>query len=185
METKEFLESVQTLQAMNLLCGKESEWLTFVKTISSVIIGSFIGFLSSYLLQKQKDKREEKSLSSAMIAEIDAILRVIEKRGYIEGLEQEVAALENGDIEDSEYSVIIPGHYSRLYQSNASRIGLINNKLSSRIITFHQLIDSVVQDISPNGTISKNKVSADDLRETIKFLKDAVKLGNEINANYV
>ena len=151
------------------------------------VIGSFVGaistFLPSYILERSRSKNESEALKCALLAEISAMVQICGRRKYVEGLRDACIHLsQNMEIEDYSYTVVVPSHYSRIYQANCSNIGVLEKEVASEIVRFHQLLDAVVQDVTPGGVLSSGAgIVAYD--EAYNLLTDALDIGSKITRN--
>jgi hypothetical protein len=119
-------------------------------------------------------------LLASLLAEISALLQIIEHRKYHESIKEVIEHLKDQPPGTTHsYTVEVPTHYSRIFQENCSSIGRIDKFYSEKIIIFHQLIDAVVQDVKPGGVISKG-ANLDTFEETEKILSRAIEIGNEL-----
>src|SRR5690606_31348751 len=111
---------------------------------------------------------------------VSALLQIIEKRDYLGELQGMINQLaQSGSHSKGHLSSIIPDHYSRIYQSTCSQIGIIDMVTASRIIRFHQLIDAVVQDIKPGGVLAVGS-GIDAFKEAHQLMSEAVDVGCQI-----
>ena len=186
METQQLLEAAQTIQVIQSLFHNEpNEWLPVIAAIGGAFVGGVSTFLPAFLLESRKLRLERDALTSALAAEIAALLKIIEYRGYLESLHEAALYLKANPTERYRFSVKVPEHYSRIYQSNAERIGLIKPHLAVKIIEFHQLIDSVVQDITPDSPLQEQGLDIEAFEELIHILESAINIGKEITGGCV
>jgi len=82
----------------------------------------------------------------------------------------------------SSFQVLVPEHYSRIYQANCNKIGLLNKSLAAQIVRFHNLIDAVVQDVKPGGALNDG-ATLPVFVETRDILSEAIELGYNIVNN--
>ncbi|WP_417548632.1 hypothetical protein [Marinobacter segnicrescens] len=181
MDTQQLLEAAQTIDILqSMFAGDKNEWLPVIAAIGGAFVGGVSTFLPSYLLERRKLKQEIRSVETALVSEVSALLEVIEHRRYVYGLEESVYYLEHHPDKKKIFSVKIPVHYSRIYQEHISKIGLLHPKLSAKIIRFHQLIDSGVQDISAGGFVAETGGDVHDFEELLEIFHTAIKIGREI-----
>lgn len=148
--------------------------------IGGVFIGGVSTFFPNYLLELRRSNREQRSVETALVSEVSVLLDVIEHRGYIEGMESNVAFLEKNPKERRFLTVKIPSHYSRVCQENISKIGLVRPVLSGKIIRFHQLIDAAIQNISVDGVVAVSVGNLQSFEELLKLFSTAREVGLEI-----
>jgi uncharacterized YccA/Bax inhibitor family protein len=180
LDTQQLLEAAKTIEILNSIFGaKPNPWVPVIATISGVFIGSVSSFLTTYLLENIKARRLKKQITIALISEIKALLVIVEYRKYLWGLHQAVSDLNLGKYSLVKFTIKFPEHYSRVYQANVESIGIIESDIASKIIEFHQLIDSFAQDVSIGGVAAEGT----DLRifeELIYVLNRAIEIGNTL-----
>ncbi|MDH4871991.1 hypothetical protein [Pseudomonas sp. BN515] len=181
METQQLLEAVQTIQVIKtLFTDKPNEWLPVVAAIGGAFVGGVSTFFPAHFVEHFKNKREAKAIEIALISEISAILTIAEHRDYLGGFREVVEYLKKNPDARYKYTVRIPDHYSRVYQGHVDRIGKIAPPLSSKIIEFHQLIDAIVQDISPDGLIQEEGGDLETFEELLMIYGKALDIGMEL-----
>ena len=148
----ETLEALKAVNAASLF----DKWLPVGAAIGGAFIGGVVSYLPNRLLEMHKREVEIDAVRNALITEIKSIVSIVQKRQYVEHMDMAIAFLkeaENGTRQ--RYSVRVPDHYTRVYQAHVSRIGHLTPELAAQIITFHQLLESVVQDVTPGGILSE------------------------------
>lgn len=148
--------------------------------ILGAAVGAITSFVPNLITDYFRNKREAKKIEASLIAEIQALVEVAEARKYLSTLEQVCIHLQSQP-NGTRYSITvnIPQEYSRIYQTNAHQIGVIETQIAVDIVRFHQLIDAVVQDVRPGGLIS---VGAELVAytETAQILKSALEVGRKL-----
>ncbi len=181
MQPNELLESVELLKQIKPLFDRGSaNWIPALAAILGAFVGGISTFFPTYILQRRKERFESRSVTVALVAEISAILSVVEARTYIESVEEIVRSLHSSPDQKQPYSVTIPEHYSRVFQSNTCNLGIVDSALLPKIIQFHQLIDAAVQDIKPNSTLAAGNGDVMRFEELLSIMKRARTLGEEI-----
>lgn len=105
---------------------------------------------------------------------------LIERREYVPDLKEEIDYLKQNPDKKVQFAVKVPAHYSQVYQQHISKIGLLHPELSAKIIRFHQLIDSVVQDVATDGVVADAGGDLKTLGELLTIFESAVTVGREI-----
>ena len=181
MDTKQLLEAVETLRIIkSLFEHQNNDWLPVVAAVGGAFVGGLSTFFASYALENKHRKIERISVSNALIAEVQSIMTIIEQREYIFHLKQIIKRLETGNEKRVKASVRVPNHYSRIYQAHVGRLGILDSEFSTKVIKFHQLIDAVVQDITPGGVIVDPGGDVNAFKQFLAILNEAVKLGIEL-----
>lgn len=149
------------------------------------IVGAFVGAVASgipvLLTEWCKSRKESAQIRSSLIAEVAALVEIAENRRYLNGL-RDICDFLQGQPKGTTYPfrVLIPKHYSRIYQANANRIGIVDATTARKIVQFHQFIDAVVQDVVPSGTLYEGGILEGYL-QTMNILERALQLGREIS----
>ena len=182
--TPEDIKSIT--ETVKLLCdmttSKPNEWLPVYAALGGATAGAIASFFPTWLLERRRDHKFSKQIQNCLLAEISAILQIIEHRGYLTLMQKAADSLRSqpeGAI--CRFEVEVPSHYSRVYQENCGNIGAIRNDVAEKIVTFHQLIDSVVQDVKPGGPVSKGAPLVV-FEEMVDIFSRAVEIGDELLA---
>lgn len=185
MDTQQLLEVAQTInEVQSLFHNTPNEFLPVIAAIGGAFVGGVSTSFPTLFLESRKNRRERNSLTIALVSEISAILKIIQHRGYLTELIDAADHLKCNPSDNISFSVRIPTHYSRIYQSNIDRIGLVRPNLAIDIIEFHQLIDAVVQDITPDSPIQDEGFDKRTIEEIIIILKSAIIVGQKITGNH-
>lgn len=180
-DAKSLAEITQILTSV--LQEKPNEWLPVYAALGGSLAGALGTFFPSFLIEKYKDKQESNRLLSSLLAEVQALLNIIEYREYGDSIKKIISYLKTQKINTTQrLTVIVPDHYCRIYQENAGKIGIIPYKHAHKIIIFYQLIDAVVQDVKPNGVLS-NGTTIESFEAADIILTKAVIIGNELIQN--
>lgn len=181
MDTNQLPEVIEAIRTIKNLCeSPTSPWITVVTALGGVIVGGFLTFYSNFFLERSKRLHERKVVTTALVSEIQSILTIIEHREYVVHMKAIFLQLQNQQGATALYKVRVPDHYSRVYQANLGRLGLLDSKLAAKIVEFHQLTDAIVQDITPGGEIAERGGSAEAFRQMILLSERAISIGNEI-----
>lgn len=146
----------ETLKVISeLTSSKPNEWLPVYAALGGAISGAIASFFPTWLIERRREAAFAKQIESCLLAEISALVEIIDRRGYLSALKDVADYLrQNPEGTQYKFTVDIPSHYSRVYQDNCKHIGVVRNDISHQIIIFHQLIDAVVQDLKPKGAFS-------------------------------
>ena len=181
METKQLLEAVETIRIVkSLVENQQNQWLPVIAAIGGAFVGSISSFFPNYLLELKRHKNESRTVASALIAEIGALLTIIKHRKYVEGIRDAAVFLRANPGTPMKFCVRVPAHYSRVYQAHVHRLGLIQPDLSTKIIEFHQLIDAIVRDITPGGPLADEGGDAEAFEQLANIINEAVSIGRKI-----
>lgn len=151
---------------------------------AAVISGGFavIGsFLANLHLHNRSLKAKKDAVTVALIEEVRAIKDIAVKRHYLGHIEKIIALLEQNPGATHSIHAKIPDHYSRIYQSLAADIGVLDACLAGKIVRFHQLVDAVVQDMVPGGSFNTSG-KLENYRTTAAIFRIALQVADEILA---
>lgn len=143
----------------------------------AVVIGGLLavggGFLSTTLLERRRQRQEASNLALAFGGEISTLLELIRERRYIERFEQII-----GQIETTGQPFFMPFRiryeYSRVYQANVGRIGLLQPTLAEQIPVFYTRPTSVLDDMASLGDGTYAQVDVSILLRVYRDSKTAV-----------
>ena len=159
-------------------------WLPAVIGIIGTLLGAISAFIPKLITEHCKAKKQSSNLKSALIAEIQALLKIIESRRYREELQEVCDRLSTQPPGTSHpVSVQIPEHYSRIYQANCIRIGEIDSEIASEIVIFHQLIDAIAQDFCPAGVFA-NGAELHAYQQAVAILQQAIEIGQKLTNSH-
>lgn len=183
MDTKQLLEAVETIRVVkSLFEAPRNEWLPVIAAVSGAFIGGIATIVPNYCIERTKRTNECRAVTSALLAEVSALLTIIEHRKYIENFRLIALHLHNHPSSLYKFSVKVPDHYSRVYQAHIDRLGVIDPQQAAKIIEFHQLLDSIVQDIGAGGLIAEQGGNAEAFEQLIAIAESAIWIGKELTA---
>ncbi len=121
--------------------------------------------------------QERRSVRVAIVAEVLALKKIAEMRGYLEGLNDAVNSLES--LPENQRPVIPGGisvadHYCRVYVANLSKLGYLERQDALLVVTFYQYVDSVVRDVTEGGILHAGSNDPQAFREAAGILKAAL-----------
>lgn len=135
---------------------KPNEWLPVYAALGGAIAGAIASFFPTWLIERRREAAFAKQVESCLLAEISALVEIIDRRGYLSALKDVTDYLrQNPEGTHYKFAVDVPSHYSRVYQDNCKHIGVVRSDIAQQIIVFHQLVDAVVQDMKPNGVFNE------------------------------
>ncbi|MBY7902301.1 hypothetical protein KW459_15445 [Vibrio fluvialis] len=153
-----------------------NQWIPIVAALGGALVGGLVTFIPTSYLENRREKALAKQVQNSIVAEISALIRVVENRKYLVALQEAVDATKGNNASDFTLAVNIPVNYSAIYQAQCRHIGVLNRQIARDIINFYQLLEAVVQDIKPNGTFSTNP-SLEGYQETLTLFKLAIQIG--------
>lgn len=176
MDTQQLMEAVANIEAIRLFTStSKNEWIPVVAAIGGAFVGTVGSVVPNWLLERYKRRRDREAITSALICEISSMLEVIEIRRFVAKLREVESDLEEGCTDS--FRVKVSDDHSPIYRSLTDKIGVVERHVASRIIRFHQLITSVIQDIAPGGRLADIGGEKADFTEVREILEAAVQLG--------
>ena len=152
-DANEIVEALKKLQ--ELYTQKPSEWLPVIAAIGGAFVGAIASIIPIGTVEYFKNRKEANQLEASMVVEIMSLVEIIETRGYLNDINKIIEKFDQDPtLESHTYTIGVDDSYSRIYQENCSRIGLVKFTTATKIVKFHQLIDAVVQDVKPGGAMS-------------------------------
>ncbi|MGE6661337.1 hypothetical protein ACQKEK_11420 [Pseudomonas sp. NPDC077408] len=138
-------------------------------------IAAVIGSITTGWLERWHQKR---AITAALFAEVAALSIMIRTRRYREDLEKAAEEVKSG--EAISLAVPVPAHYCRIYTANLGSIGLLNPKQASELVHSYQLVDSVVQDVTPGGILASGSSDPTDFLDARDLLDRALSIGDSL-----
>ncbi|WP_313209645.1 hypothetical protein [Stutzerimonas nitrititolerans] len=139
-------------------------------------IAAAVGSITSGWLSRRHQKR---AIRAALLAEVAALSSIIRRRKYREDLEE--AAEHVRRTGDKYYlTVPVPPHYCRIYAANVTSVGLLQPALAQKLVVFYQLVDSVVQDVSPGGVLASGSDDPADFIDAKELLDEALAVADSL-----
>lgn len=177
-DIKSLTETVKLVGEM--VATKPNEWLPVYAALGGAVAGAIASFFPTWLLERRRDSNFSTQVRNCLLAEISALLEIIEHRGYLTSIREAVEHLKSQP-EGTTYhfTVDVPQHYSKIYQENCCNIGVVQNNVAQKIVVFHQLIDAIVQDVKPGGIVSSG-APIEAYEELENIFSRAIEIGHEI-----
>ncbi|MBP1470637.1 hypothetical protein [Acinetobacter nosocomialis] len=157
--------------------------ISLTNAILVALFSAFIGFLVQLFFKWNDRSYQAKSFELSIIAEVEAILNIIEKRKYRKALEDGILFLKKGEkLSGNEIytlEVQIQENYCPIYFNNLDKISFISQKKVKDVVRFYSLLMSLVQDVKPGGLLNKEP-SREAFDECLSVFDEAIIIGNRI-----
>jgi hypothetical protein len=124
-----------------------------------------------------------KQIQICLEAEVSSLVEIIDNRNYLLAIKAAIDHLKSNPKDKYCLAVDVPPHYSRVYQDNCKHIGVVNAEVAREIITFHQLIDAVIQDLKPDGPFSSG-ASLETFEEMQSIFEQALFIGRKLTTTH-
>lgn len=158
--------------------ARNTGWFTLGAAGLGGLFGLFASWIPTAWIESKRRQHDVETLRSSLIAEITAMAELIRSRRYLEGLQ----AGAEGRI--PKMTVNVPGDYFRVFNANVSKIGLLESDEASRLVRLYQLIESVIQDVTPGGVLYTGVGGQYTFRHDLDILERALKLADELKAEH-
>jgi hypothetical protein len=130
---------------------------------------------------------ERKSIESAFVGEIEALLQLIQERKLVEQIWCAQKKIEvTGDIEFADFRVSDPNNYLHVYPNTISKLGLLKAPLPKLLTKFYTnayfIVDELNWMANSNGKGSQitKKDAVEESKMLLDVLKETIKEGNDI-----
>jgi hypothetical protein len=174
---KTILETVEVIRAVKSLFVEHNPYLPVYSALGGAFIGAVSSFFPNYLIHCLKERREKKSTTLQLYAEIKASLDLIEHRKYIAHLEQVLAAFAAKKITSYSYQVQVPEDVFPIFKGNLDRLGLLDIDIQVKVVEFYQLVQAVIQDVKPGGILNAQPATESAFEEVLYISKRAIGVG--------
>lgn len=191
---EELLHYVRIVRELIELVGGSNPWIPLWSTIA----GALLAYIPLGIGGWWRARRATQSVQAALVAEISYMVGIIELRGYLKDFIKTHEELVNINRRDQTFhqengthftehsetiKIVIPDDYNKIYKAHLDKIGTLPPKVATEVVTFYGLIDSVVQDMKPEGVLSCQGY-AEQYQEAIHLMQEALKIANKITRGY-
>jgi hypothetical protein len=167
--------------------GDEALTLRDYLPLISVIVGGLLvaigGFASNTWLDIIRKRKLRRTLALAIRGEVQALLEIFEKRGYIEGIRAAKAHIEaTGKFQAYHFSA--RKNYFSVFEANVGKIGNLKPPLSELITRFYAQAKSILEDMERFEKL--DPASVDPIAaiatydEVLNIFEDTVAVGKRI-----
>ena len=136
----------------------------------SALIGGALAIGGNLAIEARRAKVERRNLALALKGELTAIIRIVSARKYVKHLEEVVALLDVGNSVEMP-PLHISRNYFRIYEENASKIGVLPPDIAEKIITTYTYANSFIEDATMTRDPELLPYMAPSLKETCEILK--------------
>jgi len=86
VDTQTVLNVVEILKGVKSLLGQQNPYLPVYSALGGAFVGAVATFIPNSMIALCKERRERKSLTLALYAEIQAVTELIRARAYVENI---------------------------------------------------------------------------------------------------
>ena len=157
-----------------------SLWFPAITALIGTLVGAVASFIPALITEHFKAKREATVLRASLVSEVQGLMEIAVARQYLAELRTICTHLASQPPGTTmRFEVMVPNHYSRIYQANCQHIGKIDHQTAVQIVLFHQFADAVVQDIQPGGPLAAGaELTA--FQEAAQILSRAMSVGEQL-----
>ncbi len=119
--------------------------MQFWSTLLSVIVGGIIAIGGGFVQRIYERRHERKSLRAALRAEIQAILDIVARRDYIEGLSRFIETIKSGSTKLLQ--IRVGRDYDTVFKTNCGKLGLLTSETAGKTVRFYYLVSSIKEDL--------------------------------------
>lgn len=140
------------------------------------------------LLWYKQGEKERGGVRAALLAEVRALVEIIECRGYLSSIRQLEAQLAAapvtifGPATLVGMEVRIDSNFNRIYLGNIERLGVLSPEEATQIVRFYQLVSAFSVDVSPGGALTKGVSSHLAFKECGDLLELFLEIGRRLTA---
>lgn len=182
IDPKSILETIEIIRAVKSLFIEQNQYLPVYSALGGAFVGAVSSFFPNYIIGKLKDRKDRRSTTLQLYAEIKATIELAEHRSYIQDLERVVEAFESKQITSCTYQIQVPEDRFPIFKCSLDRLGMLEIDLQVKVVEFYQLLEAVVQDVMPGGVLNAVPAPAEGFKEALRITKRARQLGGEILA---
>lgn len=146
------------------------------------LISAVISFIVQLYFKKMEYSHSAKTIEKAILAEISAIILVIEKRKFCEVFEEIIKAYNDTPSRKYELTIKIQNDIFPVYSNNIDKIGSVDSKKISQIVMFYSLLNSVIQNVIPGGVLNDPSIidKSEHFTESYSILIQAFSMGKQL-----
>ncbi len=159
------------------------EYLPLIGVVTAILLIVAGGLASNTWLEFLRKRKLKRKLALAFQEEVQALLDVIEKRGYIEGLRTAKAQTEaTGKFQA--YQVRVRKTHFSVFEENVGQIEILKPPLSELIARFYTQANSIIEDMERFRNMDSASVDPMDAiaayDDVLSIFEDTVATGKRI-----
>ena len=146
-------------------------------------IGAGISGWINFRISRSNHDIEKLSFAAGFIAEVESLQKVMRERGYLESftsLANDPGILAGAKVH---YTILIPDNFSRFYNANLNKVGLLGVDRTKLLVQYHQVLQALAQDFKEGSYVNINGFDKESIDECIHFFSLALSIGDQI-VNY-
>ena len=120
----------------------------------SVIVGGVLALAGGVIVKFWEDRRGRRALAYAFVGEINAIVVMVEQRGYEKYLADLQKAV-HATNEPLNPHVPVTQNYFVIYEANADKVGLLPRDAARDIALFYTQAKGLMEDVGENAAVPR------------------------------
>lgn len=177
--TETVLNVIEILKNLKTLLTDTNPYLPIYSALGGAFIGAVSTFIPTSITNFINNRRERKSLTFAIYAEISATVELISLRGYVGDIKSLLEKMRNGSIQHAIFQIIVPEDYCIIYKNNVTHIGKLDPNLQVSIAKFYQLLEATIQDVKPGGLLNQAPQGVRAFEELLFITEEMLSLGKK------
>jgi hypothetical protein len=153
-----------------------------LSTVLGALLALLGGIVGTWYAARRRERDERRSLAGAFAGEIQAVVDILERRQYVEGIEALIAEVESSGRPTAVFGRI-RGRYFQVYEANAARIGVLRAPLPEKIARFYTQANAFLEDIRDPSEAERLDLSCQEsldlLTEMRELLQELLQTGKE------
>ena len=163
-------------------------WTAAISALAA-IVGILLGGAVRAMENASARKRDAESLLAALVAEVEALVRLMDHRQFLDGILQcglDAKAMVEGGRGQEEagfMAISLKHNYFSIYEASVGKIGTIHPYMADRITRFYTYVKAVSENYDPsspfqNGLTAEAAVQV--VESDLQLLHTALMLGRHI-----
>lgn len=143
-------------------------------------IGAGISGWINFRISRSNHDIEKLSFAAGFVAEVESLQKVMRERGYLESftaLTNDPEVLAGAKVH---YTILIPDNFSRFYNANLNKVGLLGVEKTKLLVQYHQILQALAQDFKEGSYVNTNGFDKEAIDECIRFFTLALSIGDLI-----
>lgn len=108
LDPKTVLETIELIRAVKSLFIEQSPYLPMYSALGGAFVGAVSSFFPNYIIAKLKDRKDRRSTTLQLYAEVKATIELAEHRSYIQQMERVAEAFNSKQITSYTYQIQVP-----------------------------------------------------------------------------
>ena len=127
--------------------------------ILSVVIGGALAIAGGLAPRLWESRRQRRALAHALAGEVSAIIDIVERRRYQEGVRELIRAVETSH-QPLFLRVPITQNYFVVYEANSVNVGLLPRKTARDVASFYTHAKALIEDVTTDKVLPKTEAEA-------------------------